>query len=95
MWNEAMKEMCDSCPFGWSEKQLHMRHSLMPGRFREICQSVWLGGYFPCHKTTRFDDDGVVIPHAGERTCKGAIQFIEAAAGGRERSERRANVQQS
>lgn len=81
--------MCADCPFGNSQKQRHMRNSLMPGRFKEIAQSVWRGAYFPCHKTTQFDDDGELIPNPHERQCVGAIEFIERAAANRRRAERR------
>lgn len=90
MWREAMKEMCADCPFGNSPAQRHMRDSLRRGRFNEICQSVWLGGYFPCHKTTKFDDDGEVVPQPGERMCRGVLEFIERAAAQRNRAEERA-----
>ena len=89
MFGEAMKEMCADCPFGGSPKQRHMRRSLRPGRFEEIAQSVWLGGYFPCHKTTHFDDEGEAMPHAGERMCRGALEFVERAAKQRQEAERR------
>jgi len=87
MFSEPMKEMCESCPFGSAPKQRHMRTSLRRGRFNEICQSVWLGGYFPCHKTTKFDDEGETIPHRGERMCRGALEFIERAAKARRERE--------
>jgi hypothetical protein len=92
MFGEAMKEMCADCPFGGQPKQLHMRRSLRPGRFEEICQSVWLGGYFPCHKTTHFDDDGELEPNTGEKECRGAIEFVERAANGRRRAERKSKL---
>ena len=92
MWNEAMKEMCADCPFGSSKAQRHMRNSLRRSRFEEICQSVWAGGYFPCHKTTKFDDDGDLVPHKGEKMCKGALEFIERIAKQREERELRANA---
>jgi hypothetical protein len=92
MWRDAMKEMCEDCPFGASRKQLHMRRSLRRGRFDEICQSVWLGGYFPCHKTTRFDDDGETIPGPHEKQCRGALEFVERAAKAREEAYRRADA---
>jgi hypothetical protein len=81
MWRDAMDKMCADCPFGGSPKQLHMRRSLRRGRFEEICQAVWLGGYFPCHKTTKFDDDGETIAHAGEKMCRGALEFVEMREG--------------
>jgi hypothetical protein len=81
----AMEKMCEDCPFGTSKAQLHMRRSLRPGRFNEICQSVWQGGYFPCHKTTVFDDDGDTIYNPDERQCRGALEFVERAAENRAR----------
>jgi len=90
MFREAMKEMCADCPFGHSVKQRRMRNSLRRGRFNEICQSVWQGGYFPCHKTTKFDDDGEVIFNLGEKACRGALEFVERAAEQRREAERRA-----
>jgi hypothetical protein len=82
---KVMKEKCADCPFGRSAKQLHMRHSLKPGRFKEICQAVWQGGYFPCHKTTEFDDDGESVPSADEKVCRGSLEFLERAAKARDR----------
>ena len=88
MWRDAMKEMCADCPFGRSAKQLHMRRSLRKGRFDEICQSVWQGSYFPCHKTTHFDDDGDLLPNSGEKMCRGALDFVERASQARQERER-------
>jgi hypothetical protein len=85
MFGEAMKEMCADCPFGSSKAQRHMRNSLRPGRFNEIAQSVWLGGYFPCHKSTTFDDDGDVQFTREERQCRGALEFVARAAANREK----------
>ena len=90
MWREAMKKMCADCPFGNSADQLHMRESLRPGRFKELCQSVFAGAYFPCHKTTEFDDDGELVPSNKERMCKGALEFVQRAVANREKSEQRA-----
>jgi len=80
--------MCSDCPFGSSKAQLHMRRSLQKGRFNEICQSVWQGAYFPCHKTTTFSDEGDggdLIDRHRERECIGAAEFVERAAANRER----------
>jgi hypothetical protein len=93
MFGEVMKKMCADCPFGNSKAQLYMRRSLMPGRFNEICQAVWYGAYFPCHKTTEHDDDGEVIPNRKERQCRGAVEFAERAASNRERARKRASKQ--
>ena len=87
---DMMKEMCADCLFGNSKAQRHMRDSLRPGRFNEICRSVWMGEYFPCHKTTTFDDDGEVRMTAKEKQCVGSLEFVARAAENRERSERRA-----
>jgi hypothetical protein len=83
---------CADCPFGSSKAQRHMRKSLRPGRFNEICQSVWLGGYFPCHKTTIFDDDDEYVPAPKEMECRGAIEFVARAAANREKAESRGRV---
>lgn len=83
-FGDSMKEMCSDCPFGGSKSQLHMRRSLRPGRFNQICQDVWQGAYFPCHKTTQFDDDGEVENYADTKQCRGAIEFVERAAANRE-----------
>jgi hypothetical protein len=85
MFSEVMPKMCADCPFGSSKKQRHMRNSLMPGRFNEIAQSVWMGAYFPCHKTTTFDDDGELEPSKKQRQCRGALDFVARAAANRER----------
>jgi hypothetical protein len=89
MFGEVMKEMCDSCPFGSSKKQMHMRRSLRPGRFDGICQDVWQGAYFPCHKTTEFDDDGDFVRSQKQRQCKGALEFVARAAENRRERESR------
>ena len=88
---KPMEEMCDSCPFGHSKKQAHMRRSLPPGRFNEICQSVFQGFIFACHKTTTHDDsdEGEWIPTEKDRECAGAISFRETAIANREERERR------
>lgn len=89
MLGQVMPEMCADCPFGSSKAQRHMRNSLRRGRFNEIAQSVWQGGYFPCHKTTVHDDDGEVIPRRQEKQCRGAIEFAERAAANRNKAEGR------
>lgn len=85
---EAMKDLCDNCPFGHSPKQTHMRNSLARGRFDEICQSVFQGFVFACHKTTNHDEDEWV-PSSKDRECAGSIIFRENAIANRERAERR------
>lgn len=90
-WNPPMPAMCESCPFGHSKAQAHMRKSLAKGRFNEICQSVFRGAPFMCHKTTQHDDeDGEWVPSKSDRECAGAIQFRENACRNREEAERRA-----
>lgn len=86
MFGQVMAEMCANCQFGSSKAQQHMRKSLRPGRFKEICQAVWRGSYFPCHKTTVHDDDGEVIPRRQEMQCRGAIEFVECAAANRNKA---------
>ena len=87
---EPMKEMCENCPFGASKEQRHMRNSLRPGRFNEICQSIWRGYVFACHKTTAHDDEDEYLPTNRDRECAGARQFLQTAITNREKSERRA-----
>lgn len=84
---KVMAKMCADCPFGSSPAQRHMRTGLRPGRFNEICQSVWAGAYFPCHKTTAFDDDGELTSSTAERECRGAVEFVARAAQNRSRAE--------
>jgi hypothetical protein len=83
--------MCDSCPFGRSPAQQHMRRSLRRGRFEEICQSVFAGFIFACHKTTSHDDNGEWVPSERDRECAGAIGFVRRATDSRERRERKAS----
>jgi hypothetical protein len=88
---KPMESMCDSCPFGHSVKQTALREGLRPGRFDEICQDVFHGRIFPCHKLTEFDDDtGEWMPSAKDRECAGSIEFRLRAIRNRERAERRA-----
>lgn len=92
--SEAMLHMCDDCPFGHTKLQRNMRNSLARGRFIEICQSIWQGATFFCHKTTRLgEDDGdgeFYIPTGQERECAGARQFLERAITGRAKAELKA-----
>jgi hypothetical protein len=86
---QPMLKMCDNCPFGHSPEQAHMRKSLARGRFNEICQSVFQGFPFICHKTTTHDDDGEHQPTTKDRECAGSIQFKQNAIANREEAERR------
>jgi len=88
---QPMAQICDNCPFGHSPKQTHMRRSLARGRFNEICQSVFLGHPFICHKTTSHDDDGEWLPSERDRECAESIAFRENAIANRREAERRAN----
>jgi hypothetical protein len=91
-FGDVMKEMCDDCPFGNSKAQRHMRNSLAEGRFDEICQSVWQGAFFACHKTTNGeeDDEGEYHYNGKEKQCKGSLEFVERIAEGRREAENRA-----
>jgi hypothetical protein len=79
--------MCDNCPFGSSPSQLALRRSLRRGRFNEICQSVWAGFTFACHKTTTHDDEGEWVPTERDRECAGAIEFVRKATENRNRRD--------
>lgn len=87
-----MEQMCADCPFGNSSKQRHMRRSLRPGRFEGICQDVFRGAFFACHKTTTHDDDGETVWTPKQRECAGAIAFRQRAIANRERAEKRARL---
>lgn len=52
---------------------------LARGRVKEIAGMMldWNGGSFPCHKTTKFDEDGEHYAHDGEVHCAGALIFAE------------------
>jgi hypothetical protein len=78
---ETMPEMCKDCPFGSSKAQRHMRKTLRPGRFNAICQEVWQGAWFACHKTTQFrdGDDEDYTPGPQEKQCRGAVEFVQRA----------------
>ncbi len=84
MTTERKELICDSLA------QQHMRKSLAKGRFNEICQSVFQGFPFMCHKTTTHDDDGNHVLTKRDRECAGSIQFRETAIRNRERAESRA-----
>lgn len=84
---QRMPAMCESCPFGHAPAQQHMRKSLAKGRFSEICQSVFQGFVFMCHKTTTHDDESSQwVPTEGDRECAGSIQFRDIACTNRERA---------
>jgi hypothetical protein len=47
----------------------------------EIASAVLADGWFPCHKTTNFDEDGNRVDIGKEQPCIGAARFIEAVRG--------------
>ena len=69
--------MCDNCPFGQTAKQRKLRNGLRPGRMDDIKFSVLLGGIFPCHKTTEFNDEDEWVMTKRDRECAGSIAFRE------------------
>lgn len=66
---------CKNCPF-----RTDVRPFITPGRVRDIERSL-VRSEFPCHKTTRPDDDAeddsVYIPKGGEIHCAGALILLE------------------
>jgi hypothetical protein len=89
---KPMEKMCDNCPFGTSKKQLHMCRSLRRGRFDEICQSVFQGFVFACHKTTSHDEEDEWTPTSADRECAGSIRFRHIAISNRKARERSTDV---
>jgi hypothetical protein len=72
-----VKSKCCDCPFADSGAGLHLRKSLGRGRWREILASLRDEKTFPCHKTTKYDDDeGEALPGTG-LLCAGAIEWQE------------------
>ena len=67
MWR--MRNKCEDCPFANSGPGLHLRKSLMPGRWKQILQSLRSSYHFVCHKTTVETGDG------SNRVCAGAIEW--------------------
>lgn len=66
-----MKEPCTNCPFNSDGPGLHLRKSLLQGRFLEIKRGLLSGEHFTCHKTTKETGDG------SELMCAGAIKYQE------------------
>ena len=94
---DPREAMCGNCPFDSTGPGAELRRSLRPGRFAGICQAVWAGLPFWCHKTTVDEgfegDEDDYVPSGKERHCGGALAFLRRAQEGRERaavrSERR------
>jgi len=61
---------CDECPFNASGKGLHLRKSLLRGRWQEILASLRMESWFPCHKTV--EDTG---GDGSDLMCAGAIAW--------------------
>lgn len=70
--NFDLTNPCGNCPFRNDGKGVPLR----PGRAEEICDELDRGT-FPCHKTTRFDDEGGHVPHENEQHCAGALIMLE------------------
>ena len=68
-----LKKPCKHCPF-----RTDIRFYLRTDRIEEICESIidWQQS-FPCHKTTKHDDEGDTIQHNGEMHCAGALIMME------------------
>jgi hypothetical protein len=62
---------CDNCPF-----RRDVKPYITPARVREIADSL-VRAEFPCHKTTKFDDDGEHIPGRNDIHCAGALILLE------------------
>ena len=62
---------CDNCPF-----RTDVPPYLNPDRVREIERSL-VRAEFPCHKTTKHDDDEGYVPSKGEMHCAGALILME------------------
>lgn len=71
----GLKKPCGNCPFIEGTEMV-----LRPGRMTGIVRSLGNdANTFPCHKTTRFDDDDgedCATPHSKEQACMGALAFM-------------------
>lgn len=71
--NFDMTKPCRNCPFrrdcleGWLGEE----------RAAEIADSLERDRSFPCHETTKFDDDGDHVPTDSEQHCAGAMLILE------------------
>jgi hypothetical protein len=75
------KKRCDNCPFADKGRGVTLRKSLGRTRWKIILDCLRRDGYFPCHKTTEFDDDGEVDPVSSFLLCAGALQWQERNIG--------------
>jgi hypothetical protein len=69
-----LKKPCKDCPF---IKGTTMK--LRPGRMASITRDL-RNDYvvFPCHKTTKHDDDGELVQREREQACMGALAYSRA-----------------
>lgn len=64
----TMTRPCKNCPFLASKY-----FPLNPGRRAEIAASLLCDQSFPCHQTTKFDDEGEQVITGKEQFCVGAL----------------------
>ena len=67
----GMTTPCDNCPF-----RSDVKPYLTQIRVREIERSL-VRAEFPCHKTTKHDDDGEHVRTEAEMHCAGALILME------------------
>ena len=72
--NFDLKKPCEDCPFR-NDKE-HQRGWLGEDRASEIERSL-SRHTFPCHKTTKHDDDGNYQQRPKEQHCAGALIMLE------------------
>src|SRR5436305_1593964 len=75
-----VKEKCNNCPFSDSGQGLKLRKSLARGRWKEILENLKRDGFFQCHKTTRFGDEGEAVS-GSSLLCAGALEWQEKHCG--------------
>jgi hypothetical protein len=72
--NFKMTQPCAHCPF---------RHDIRPyltkAKVREIERSL-VQACFPCHETTKHDDEGEYVRAENETHCAGALILLEKLA---------------
>lgn len=69
--NHNLKTPCAQCPFREDVKGF-----ITAGRAKDICESLLNGQSFPCHKTLKQEEDGLVETSKSEH-CAGAMIFLE------------------
>jgi hypothetical protein len=70
-----LQQPCQKCPF-----RTDIKPFIRGDRAAEIAESLMQQeGSFPCHVTTRHDDDGEYVPRSdgGEQHCAGALIMLE------------------